>query len=188
MVTATRKKAMRTKAEQKLLNKVINTTWYRGQPRGFLKTKWRRLFFTSGRQGALTYAKNRRGEIIRVKINPQVKDDKVFFGSLPDLATALGLREQYYKLELKDKTLESEALVEGEAIKRGLKLQIVDSEQIVVFSPKIMEVKSILPYKPKITTTAYEKRGADTPPISKRPFFGRKGTPRITPKTPRLRR
>lgn len=171
--------ASRTKGEQKLLDKVIGTTWYRGQPRGFLKTKWKRLFLTSERRGALTYAKSRRGEIIRVKINPQVKDDKVFFGSLPDLARALGLREQYYKLEIADKSRESEALVEGEAIKRGLKLQIVDSEQIVIFHPDVMVIKSIKPYRPRITTPAVTERP---------PRLSGRGTPRITPKRPKLRR
>jgi len=179
---------MRTKAEQKLLDKVINTTWYRGQPKGHLDTKWRHLFFTSQRHGGLTYARNRNGEILRVRIKPFIGEEgKVFFGSLPDLADALNLKKKYYKLEIKDKFRESEALVEGTAIKRGLQLQIIDSEQIAVFDPKIMDIKSVLPYKPKITTTAH-KRGIDTPPIGEKVQLRRKPTLRITPPRPKLRR
>ncbi len=168
----------RTKTQGKLLDKVIGTTWYRGQPRGFLETKWRRLFFTSNRGGALTYAKNRRGEIVRARIIPQAIDEKVFFGSLPDLAKALGLEKQYYKLELEDKFRESEALVEGEAIKRGLKLQIIDSEQVAVFSPEVIDIKKVTPFKPRITTSAI---------IEKPTRLSSSKSPKITPKIPKLR-
>jgi len=132
-------------AAKGLITRIRNTIWYRGQPLGFLKTKWRNLTFSSKRYKALAYAKLRKGEIVRARVNPQ----RPFYGGAPDIAARFGSKEKYYKLALQDRDIE---YINSLIKKHKIDVWIAGLDQIVVYDPKAVTILSIIPYGQKQQT------------------------------------
>jgi len=124
------------------VTRIKNLTWYRGALREEDITKKFPSFWTSGYSGALTYARNRNGKLLRAKITPE---KPCAYGGEYAIAEALGkgFYKKYIDLQVKDKVYDAEQLVMGELKKRGFDVFVVDCNQIAVLDPKIIEVVGV---------------------------------------------
>ena len=152
-------------------------------------TKQYGTYWTTSRHFAVSSAKkHKEGKLTRMNLRLDLlKAKDVIYGSLPDVAEELGIFKQWQELEMADKFHESAGLIESILRKRGIKVRVIDKEQIHILDPSIIQIvgtreveKGTRRLLPEVKTI--QRKSSITKP-TKLPFTGR---PSITPKRPRI--
>ena len=132
---------------------IENTTWYRGAKCSEDIKRKPVTYWTSNRSDAVTYAKMRKGDLIKAKINPQ----RFYAGGTTALARRLRVYTEYMKLKMADK---KEDVFVARKARQHCDMMYIDKDQIAVFNPNIITVLArhkvdttgrLIGYKPKAT-------------------------------------
>jgi len=120
----------------------MRKSWYRGtSPKeNPLRKHW--TYWTPTRHYAENIAYRKNGTLFRMQIAEIPDPKQVFYGGDVGVLRKFHLMRKYRKLIRQNKDRQAENLAHKELRKRGYRARVIDKDQIIIYDPKLINIKS----------------------------------------------